>query len=374
MIEPLLVLYHRLLNDIELIQMKQINPNAPVMVTGASGYLGSWIIHSLLSDGYTVHATVRDPNKAASVAHLQAMAAQLPGTLQLFKADLLDEGSFDAAMQGCEVVMHTASPFLVTGYTDPEAALVRPALEGTRNVLAAVERTASVQRVVLTSSVAAIYGDAKDVEQAPNGVFDASMWNTSSSLSHQPYPYSKTVAEREAWQWVEKQQRWDLVTINPALIMGPALTKNSQSASIEILQEFGNGTMRMGAPKLWTGLVDVRDVAVAHVRAAFTPEAKGRYILCDRTLSLLEMGQALRQRLGNSYPFPRTPVPTFAFWLVAPFYGYTRDFVSLNMGYHMAFDHSRSQQDLKISYRDVRDSLAEHFKQLIDDGVLPNRL
>jgi len=263
---------------------------------------------------------------------------------------------------------------LMTGYTDAEAALVRPALEGTRNVLAAVERTASVKRVVLTSSVAAIYGDSKDIQQTSNGVFDESLWNTSSSLTHQPYQYSKAVAEREAWQWVERQQRWDLITINPALIMGPALTKNSQSASIEILQEFGNGTMRMGAPKLWTGLVDVRDVALAHVRAAFTPEAKGRYILCDRTLNLLEMGKALRERLGNTYPFPRTPVPTFAFWLVAPFYGYTRDFVSLNMGYPVAFDHTRSKQDLNIEYRDVRDSLAEHFKQLIDDGVLPNRL
>jgi len=354
--------------------MKQINPSAPVMVTGASGYLGSWIIHTLLSDGYTVHATVRDPNKAASVAHLQKIAEQSSGTLHLFKADLLDDGSFDAAMQGCEVVMHTASPFLMTGYTDAEAALVRPALEGTRNVLAAVERTHSVKRVVLTSSVAAIYGDSKDIEQTPNGIFDESMWNNSSSVSHQPYQYSKAVAEREAWQWVERQQRWDLVTINPALIMGPALTKNSQSASIEILQEFGNGRMRFGAPKLWTGLVDVRDVALAHVRAAFTPAAQGRYILCDRTLNLLEMGKALRERLGNTYPFPRTPVPTFAFWLIAPLYGYTRAFVSCNMGYPVAFDHQRSQQDLRIEYRDVRDSLAEHFKQLIDDGVLPNRL
>ncbi|MEC7121008.1 MAG: NAD-dependent epimerase/dehydratase family protein, partial [Pseudomonadota bacterium] len=271
-----------------------MNTDQPIMVTGASGYLGSWIIKTLLDRGCTIHATVRDPNKASSVAHLQQMAQHSSGKLVLFKADLLEQGSFDAAMQGCEVVLHTASPFLVTGFKDAEAALVKPALEGTRNVLGAVERTASVRRVVLTSSVAAIYGDAHDVLQTPNQIFDESMWNTSSSVHHQPYQYSKTVAEREAWEWVGRQQRWDLVCINPALIMGPALTQNSQSASIEILQQFGNGMMRFGAPKLWTGLVDVRDVAEAHVLAAFNPEAHGRYIICDRTLNLLEMAEALR--------------------------------------------------------------------------------
>jgi nucleoside-diphosphate-sugar epimerase len=142
----------------------------PVLVTGASGYIAGWIIKYLLEAGYTVHATVRDPNKQSSVAHLLRMAEKSTGTLKLFKADLLTQGSFSEAMQGCSVVMHTASPFVLDGFIDANEALVRPAVEGTANVLNSVNDCDSVKRVVLTSSVAAIYGDNKDILAVPSGV------------------------------------------------------------------------------------------------------------------------------------------------------------------------------------------------------------
>ncbi len=353
--------------------MTVINSQAPILVTGASGYVAGWIVRLLLEAGHVVHATVRDPAKKSSVAHLEKVAAGSSGTLKLFKADLLDEGAFDVAMTGCELVIHTASPFVITGFSDAHEALVRPALEGTRNVLGSVERTPTVRRVVLTSSVAATYGDNVDILQVPSRVFDESHWNTTSSVDHQPYLYSKTVAEQEAWALQKKQSRWDLVCINPGLVMGPALTTNSISASITTLQQFGDGTLKFGAPRMWNGLVDVRDVAEAHVRAGFTPTANGRYILCGDTLSLLDMAAALRQRFGNSYPFPRMPVPKILFWLVAPFYGYTRDFVWRNMGYPIAFDNSRSREGLGIRYRDVREAVCEHFQQLLDDGLVKRR-
>lgn len=353
--------------------MTQIHPQAPVMVTGANGYLGSWIVKYLLEQGYTVHGTVRDPNKSASVAHLQKIAEGSKGTLKLFAADLLQAGSFDAAMQGCELVMHTASPFIMKDYDDANTALVQPALQGTRHVLEAIERTPTVKRLVLTSSVASIYGDAQDIQKAQNGIFTEADWNVTSSVKHQPYPYSKVVAEREAWAWHEQQNRWDLVTINPALIMGPALTTQSISASITTLQQFGDGTMAMGTPELYTGLVDVRDVAEAHIIAAFKPEAKGRYIISDTVLSLFEMGQALRTHFGSKYPFPKMTAPKAAFWLIAPLFGYQRDFVAKNIGYKIAFDTSRSRKELGLNYRDIRQSLVEHFQQLIDDGLVKKR-
>ncbi len=353
--------------------MTNINPHAPVMVTGANGYLGSWIVKYLLEQGYTVHGTVRHPNNSQSVGHLFKIAQNSKGTLKLFAADLLQQGGFDAAMQGCEVVMHTASPFIMKDYDDADTALVQPALQGTRHVLQAIERTASVKRLVLTSSVASIYGDAKDIQNVPNDLFTESEWNTTSSLNHQPYPYSKVVAEREAWRWYNRQSRWDLVTINPALIMGPALTTQSISASITTLIQFGDGTMRTGAPALYTGLVDVRDVAEAHILAAFNPHAQGRYIICDKVLSLMQMGQALRNHFGDKYPFPKMTAPKTLFWLIAPLFGYKRDFVAKNIGYKIDFNTDRSRHELGLKYRDINQSLAEHFQQLLDDGLVKKR-
>ena len=148
-----------------------------VLVTGASGYIAGWIIKYLLEEGYTVHATVRDPNKQSSVAHLLKMVENSPGALKLFKADLLDKGSFAAAMDGCQIVMHTASPFVLEGFTDAHEALVRPALEGTRNVLESVNACASVKRVVLTSSVAAVFGDNDEIGRTAGQVFTEEHWN-----------------------------------------------------------------------------------------------------------------------------------------------------------------------------------------------------
>lgn len=347
--------------------------SAPVLVTGASGYLGSWIVKKLLEQGHTVHATVRDPARATSVSHLKAVAAQSPGTLKLFKADLLQPGSFVAAMQGCGVVIHTASPFVITGITDPQRELVDPALQGTRNVLDAVDQTPSVKRVVLTSSVAAIYGDNADGLNLPGRRFDETVWNRSSSLHHQPYSYSKTVAEEEAWKRVNAQTRWQLVTINPGLIFGPALSKGSQSGSIDTLKQFGNGTLLLGAPDLHLGVVDVQDVAEAHVRAAFAPQANGRYIVNERSMSLLEMGQTLRARLGRKYPFPTRLVPKMGFWLVAPVLGHSRRFVQRNVGIPIEFDNRRSREELGLQYHDVREALVAHFQQLVDYGIVRQR-
>ncbi len=147
--------------------MREIDKSKPVLVTGGSGYVASWIIKMLLEEGIDVHATVRDPLNAKKVDHLTALAKESAGKLKLFKSDLLDTGSFDEPMQGCELVIHTASPFFISGIKNPEEELIRPAKEGTRNVLESAKRNPTVQRVVLTSSVVAIYGDNADITFIP---------------------------------------------------------------------------------------------------------------------------------------------------------------------------------------------------------------
>ncbi len=344
--------------------------HSTVLVTGASGYIAGWIVKQLLEEGHTVHATVRDPAKTSSVAHLLAIAEKSPGTLKLFKADLLDQGSFDAAVAGCSVVMHTASPFVIDGYTDANEALVRPAVEGTRNVLESVSRCADVKRVVLTSSVAAVVGDNLDYVRSGKSALDESDWNTTSSVGHNPYQYSKVAAEREAWQLQNKQQHWDLVTINPAMVFGPALTATSQSGSIDSLLMMGDGRTITGVPRLHMGVVDVREVAQAHLLAAFRPDANGRYLLVNSDVTFMEIARILRAEFGNRFPFPCFEVPKYAAWLVGPLFGpVTRDFISRNVGLPLKLDNSRSR-GLGIHYRPLEQTLVEHFRQLIDDGLL----
>lgn len=355
--------------------MTTIDPNAPVLVTGGSGYIAGWIIKYLLDEGRTVHATVRDPSKPSSVGHLQAIAKQSPGTLKLFKADLLDQGSFDAAMAGCELVIHTASPFVLEGYSDANEALVRPAVEGTQNVLASVRHTATVKRVVLTSSIAAMLGDNADGAQVPNGIFTEDHWNTTSSVDHNPYQYSKTAAEREAWRICESQspRRWDLVTINPVMVFGPSLTKSSISGSIDTLLKMGRGKYRTGVPNLDYGCVDVREVARAHLLAGFTPEASGRHILCAEVVSMLKMGNMLRAKFGGAYPFPRFVVCKPMAWMVAPFGGVTRRFIAQNVDHPLRIDNRKSRELLGVQYRPLDETFKEHYQQMLDDGLVRKR-
>ena len=240
-------------------------PSDPVLVTGGNGYVASWLVRRLLELGFHVHATVRDPTDPRKTDHLNAIAHGCPGTLSLFRADLIDPDGFDDAMAGCALVFHTASPLIVRRVRDPLRDLVEPATAGTRHVLEAANRTPSVRRVVLTSSITAIYGDAADMEEIDADRFDESHWNTTSNERHQPYSLSKTLSERLAWELAGKQSRWDLVAVNPGLVLGPGLSPHTKAEGVLVMLDFGNGYYRFGAPDLEFAIVDVRDVAEGHL-------------------------------------------------------------------------------------------------------------
>jgi nucleoside-diphosphate-sugar epimerase len=344
-----------------------------VLVTGANGYIASWLVKYLLEEGYSVHATVRNPADEKKVGHLRRIAAGARGRLTLYQADLLQEGAFDGPMQGCELVFHTASPFVIFGIKDPQKQLVDPALKGTRNVLEAASRVASVKRVVLTSSVVSIYGDAQDMQQVKGGIYTEAEWNTTSSLGHQPYSYSKVAAEKLAWDIAKAQKRWDLVVINPGLVLGPSLTQASDSSSMDTMMQFVNGTLKMGAPRMEFGVVDVRDVAMAHIKAGYTPSAKGRHITVSESISMLGIGRVLAKHFGSRYPFPKMIAPKFLVWLIAPMSGLTRRFVSTNVGFPLKFDNGYTKKDLGMEFRPVETTLVEHFTQMIEDGIVKDK-
>ncbi len=350
--------------------MKEIDKGRPVMVTGATGYMASWIVKMLLEEGINVNATVRDPSNGQRVEHLTRIASTSAGKLKLFKADLVDVGSFDEPMQDCELVVHTASPFFIAKPKNPQEELLRPAKEGTRCVLEAAKRTPTVKRVVLTSSVAAICGDLADVELVPGRVFTEKQWNVTSSAEHLPYAYSKMIAEKEAWAAAAEQDQWDLLTINPGWILGPSVSKRKDSFSINAMIQFGDGTYKNGAPDMSMPIVDVRDVASAHISAGFTPKASGRHIISNGEATVLDLANILRRHFGDAYPFPRKQVPKFLFWLLAPRLGFTRKYVSRNVGYHVKFDNSYSKADLGMSYIPIEQTVKEHFQQILDDGLL----
>ena len=291
--------------------MHTIDKNAPVMVTGATGYVAGWLVSKLLEEGFTVHAPVRSPDDDLKLKYLNKLADKFPGSIKYFKADLLDQGSYAEAMVGCELVFHTASPFVID-VKDPVKELIEPAKLGTRNVLEQANKTPTVKRVVLTSSCAAIYCDNKELEEDSKQEFTEEDWNTNASVNHQPYSYSKTLAEKEAWDVLGKQDRWDLVVVNPSLVIGPGINPNSTSESFKLIKQFGDGTMKTGAPDWGIGVVDVRDLADAHFNAGMIPEASGRYIISAYNTSFLEMAKPLRQHYQDKYPFPKKNMPQVA--------------------------------------------------------------
>ena len=350
--------------------MTEIDTSAPVMVTGATGFVAGWIVKSLLEAGCTVHAAVRDPKRTDKIKHLTAIADASPGKIRFFKADLLQDGSYDEAMAGCGVVFHTASPFTID-VKDPQAELIDPAVNGTRNVLEAANRTDSVTRVVLTSSCAAIYGDNADVAKAPGGRLDESVWNTSSSLAHNPYSYSKTLAEKAAWEIADQQDRWKLVAINPSLVIGPALQDKPTSESFNLVRQMGDGSMKSGAPRINFGVVDVRDLAAAHIAAGFLGDANGRNIVSGHESDIFEMSQLLRDKYGKTHPLPKSAAPKLLVWLLGPIMdkNVTRTFVSRNVGVPWRADNSKGRRELGVTYRPLKTSMEDMFQQMIDAGA-----
>ncbi len=352
--------------------MKEINTTKPVMVTGANGFVASWLVKKLLKEGRTVHAVVRDPSNTAKTQHLLDAAKGTPGTLKFYSGDLLKPNSYNEAMEGCELVYHTASPF-TTDVKDPQKELIEPAVMGTENVLNSANQTPSVKRVVLTSSCAAIYTDAIDTINAPTGKITEDVWNSTASLDYQPYSYSKTMAEKKAWEMQQNQERWDLVTINPSFVLGPALNaKNATSESINVLKMLGGGEMKMGAPKMGVGIVDVRDVAEAHFKAGYTPSAQGRYITSAHNSDFLEMGTTLLPKYGKQFPLPKRALPKWLMMLVGPMTNklFTRDFIRKNINVPWRADNSKIINELNMSFRPLKQTMEDSFQALIDEKIL----
>jgi dihydroflavonol-4-reductase len=273
-----------------------------VLVTGGSGFLGSWTIATLLRQGYGVRTTVRDRGREAE---LRAALGDVNGGLTVVEADLGQDAGWEAAAKGCRYVLHVASPFPAAQPRDPET-LIGPARDGTLRVLRA-GLWAGARRVVVTSSSSAVRGGR------PAGrPLTEDDWTDPQDSRLTPYVRSKTLAERAAWEFAEDAGACDRLTvINPATILGPALTAH-RSYSLSVIERMLAGAP--GLPRLGFSFVDVRDVAAMHVAAMTAPEAAGERILAAGPfLWFAELAELLRE-LGPAAA--KVPTRTLPDWLV----------------------------------------------------------
>ena len=264
-----------------------------VLVTGGSGYLGTRLIAALLGDGREVRATVRSLEGEADVRAAVGRGGVDDTGLELVAADLTSDDGWTAALEGVEEVHHVASPIPSAQPKDPDELIV-PARQGTLRVLKAA-RDAGARRVVLTSSFAAVGYTPKEVRD-----YTEADWTDPDTPGLPPYPRSKAIAERAAWDFIESDGGdTELVVVNPTFIAGPSLVTSLRS-TLTAFKAIIEGTMP-ALPRQRFGVVDVRDVADAHISAMATPAAAGkRYLLLadGPTITWLGLAQILREHLG----------------------------------------------------------------------------
>jgi dihydroflavonol-4-reductase len=333
-----------------------------VLVTGGSGFLGSWCVIDLLRRGYAVRATVRDLSREAAFRAVVAGEVDAGEHLSVVAADLRDGAGWEQAVSGCDYVLHVASPFPATQPRDPDELIV-PAREGTLRVLKA-GLDAGVERVVVTSSVVAITGGVGP----GSSLLTESDWSDPDDPKLTPYAISKTLAERAAWDFVrERGQTEKLAVVNPGAILGPVLSHN-RSSSIGIIERLLGGMP--GVPRIGFNIVDVRDVADLQFKAMSAPEAGGeRFIATESFQWMEEVAEVLRDHLGEAAAkVPTRTVPNLLVRAMALLDPSVRSIVG-QLGKKMETSSEKAKTLLGWSPRPSNETILDCARSLIDKGA-----
>ena len=345
--------------------MENSNRDITVLVTGATGFIASRVVLDLLEAGYQVRGTVRNLTKGAVLKDWLAPYTQQLDHLTLVEADLMSDAGWDQARGGCRYVLHLASPFPLVAPQD-EVELIRPAVDGTRRVLAAAVRN-GVKRVVQTSSVAAVaYGyDEKD------RTFTEKDWsNLDGDIA--PYQKSKTLAEKAAWEFVSslpEGESLELATVCPGYVLGPVIN-DRQPTSISLHKMLMEGSVP-GVARIKFDLVDVRDVSWMHLAAMTTPEAVGKRFLCVAGgMWLGEIAGILSDHFRpRGYRIPRIQFPDWFIRIYALIDASAR-LVAGDVGKNPSFDISQTQEVLGWVPRPLEETIIEMGESLIEFGVV----
>lgn len=283
-----------------------------VIVTGGTGFIAGWCIVELLRRGFAVRATVRDLARTGAVRTAIEAHADISESLTFVAADLTNDAGWDAAMTGCDYVLHVASP-LGGGSSDDPNGLIAPARDGTLRVLRAATN-AGVKRVVMTSAAAA-------ARPAPHSdvVSDETIWADPNDPQFDAYRRSKILAERAAWEFAVTEPGIEFVTVLPGAVFGPTLVPQDLG-SVQVIRGLLHGRPPV-IPRLGFWIVDVRDLADLHISAMTSPAAAGqRFIAAGEFMWMRDIAATLRANLGGrAAKVPMRALPDVAFKLIALF-------------------------------------------------------
>ena len=343
-----------------------------VLVTGATGYIATHAIQQLLASGkYRVRGTIRSLKSEEKVKALKELVPDAKYPLDLCEADLQNKESWPPAVQGCKYVLHIASPFPSSVPKNPEREVIPPAVDGTVNVLTACSESGSVKKVVLTSSIAAISCGGVGHPNRREHVYTEEDWSAPEACP--PYERSKTFAEKAAWDFVKElpeKKKFDLSVINPGFVQGPALTKAS-GISVGMVWAMLVGKMP-GAPDVAFGVVDVRDVAQAHITAMEKPECNGRrYLLVSESnVNLQQVLQWMAAEFNpQGYKVGTKKIPKYVAWIASYRNSEMKSLYPV-IGKKLTYKNDRMINNLGIQPRSAKESFIEAGYSIIELGMV----
>lgn len=334
-----------------------------VVVTGASGYIGSHIVSNLLSKGRNVRATVRNLSDPERVKHLREMVIADGGSLEIVEMDLLQRDSVHRAISGCKYVIHTAAAVVLKSNMAQEK-IIDPSVVGTKNVLEAIDSADTVKCLVHTSSTAAIRPSKWEDGQT----LTTETWADDATIKENPYGLAKYSAERLVREWhATKEGSVRMVTINPCVVLGPPLSKRHLNGSPSFLMMLLRREIPFVIP-MHISIVDVRDVAEAHVRALTKGEDGGRYLVVSGQMWWKDIAKAIKSE-NPSLRIPTRQIPYSLSLIVSIFHPkVSLSWARMHLGKRLFWDASPAQRDLGMSWKEARVSVIDTVSPILENG------